>query len=165
MITTPNANKIWQLYTGKITSITGKGKCYLGFSSTKPNNDGTNFTEPTSDDYKRIRLNILEGSKWTDVLGTINADGATSNEVTDGKVTNIEELCTAECVTEGGWPEFSHFGIFDCSEEGTPLAFDLLTDPDAEPDETTGKRPAKTLKVEYKHVAVFRKGTLTLSFI
>lgn len=40
MITTPNANKIWQLYTGKIKSIAGTGKCYLCFSSTTPKADG-----------------------------------------------------------------------------------------------------------------------------
>lgn len=154
MITTPNTNKIWQLYTGKIKSITGTGKCYLGFSSTTPNADGSNFTEPTTDDYERIQMNINEAMTWTDKFGT----------VADGMVTNSAEVCTPECKTEGGWDEWTHFAIFDCITGGTPLAFDLLTDPDGEADED-GRYPAKTLKVELNHVAVFRAGTLKLSLV
>ncbi len=151
MITTPNVNKLLQLYTGKIKSITGTGKCYLGFSSTTPNADGSNFTEPTSSDYERIQMNINEAMTWTDKFGT----------VANGMVSNSTEVCTTQCQTVGGWDEWTHFAIFDVIEGGTPLAFDLMTDPDGEPDEN-GRYPAKPLKIEQNNVAVFSAGTLKL---
>lgn len=157
MITTPNANLIWQLYTGKIKSISGTGKCYLGFSSTTPNDDGSNFTEPDSStypSYSRIQLNIYEAMTYTDKWGTVS----------NGAVSNAEEIVSSECQETDGWPEFTHFGIFGAETGGTPLAFDLLTDPDGEADED-GKYPAKTLTVAQNNVAVFRIGALQLKLI
>lgn len=158
MITTPNANKIWQLYTGKIKSIVGTGECFLGFSHTKPNADGSNFSEPDPSlypSYERIQLNINQAMAWTDKFG----------DVANGSVSNKYEICTRQCKESGGWPQFTHFGIFDAAKDGNLLAFDLLTDPDAEPDEVTGKRPAKPLTVSYEHVAVFNAGTLSLNLV
>lgn len=151
MITTEMRNKILSLFTGKIKNIAGTGMCYLGFSSTTPGNDGSNFTEPTTGDYERVQLNILEAIKWTD----------TWSDVTEGTVTNAKELVTKECKQEGGWPEFTHFGIFDAKTGGKPIAFDLLRDPDG--DEVEGVKPAKSLKIEKNNVAVFRVGTLSLN--
>ena len=154
MITTSNANNIWKLFTGKLKNISGTGKCYLGFSITTPNADGSNFNEPDPDtypSYSRIQLNINEAMAYTDVWG----------EVENGMVSNAKEFTSPECKEEGGWETFTHFGIFDCATGGTPIAFDLLTDPDGTPDED-GNYPAKTLTVECNHVAVFRAGTLQL---
>ena len=156
-ITTPNANKIWELYTGKSTQITGTGKCYLGFSSTKPNADGSNFTEPDPaiyPSYARIQMNINEAMEWTDIWGA----------VAEGKVANAKEFTSTECKEEDGWPTFTHFGIFGQEEGGVPLATDFLTDPDGEPDEN-GIYPAKSLTVAKNHVAVFRVGTLQLKLV
>lgn len=155
MISTPEANKILQLFTGKIKSITGTGKCYLGLSSTTPTAAGGNFTEPapaTYPSYARVQLNINEAMTYTDLWGA----------VADGIVTNAKEITTAECKETGGWPTFTHFGIFDAETGGTPKMWDLLTDPDGEPDED-GVYPAKELTVGLNHVGVFRIGTLRLT--
>ena len=154
MITTSYSDKIWELFTGKTRNITGTGKCYLGFSTTVPNNDGSNFSEPdpsTYPSYARIQLNINEAMAYTDLWG----------DVADGMVSNAKEFTSAECKEEGGWETFTHFGIFDCPTGGVPVAFDLLTDPDGTPD-ADGRYPAKTLTVECNHVAVFRIGALQL---
>ncbi len=154
MITTANRNKIWQLYTGKIKNIAGTGKCYLGFSTTTPTASGSNFSEPskaTNPSYARVQLNINDAMEYTDKFGTVS----------EGAVSNSKEITTPECKEEAGWGTFTHFGIFDVETGGTPLAFDLLTDPDGEPDED-GRYPAKPLTIEVNHVGVFRIGTLQL---
>ena len=154
MITTNFKNKILQLITGKSKSLSGTGFCYLGLSTTTPNADGSNFTEPTAPSYSRIRLNVNAAMQYTDMWG----------DVVDGVVTNKTEITSSECTETGGWGEATHFGIFDTETGGVPLAFDLLTDPDGEPDEN-GIYPAKSLTVAYRHVAVFRVGTLQLKLI
>lgn len=156
MIHTPTANKILNFLAGKVSTLSGTGKCYIGFSSTVPNADGSNFTEPdptTYPSYKRIQICISEAAAYTDKWGA----------AADGMITNEEEFSSAECLEAGGWPEWTHFGIFGSSSGGVPLASDLLRDPDGTPDAATGLKPAKTLTVECNKVAVFRIGTLTLS--
>lgn len=155
MIFTSFANDVLSFVTGKTSRLSSSGHCYLGFSSTVPNADGSNFTEPSPaayPSYKRIQLNINEATQWTDRWGTISG----------GKVSNAEEITSAECLETDGWPELVYFGIFTTESGGTPIMGDYLTDPDGEPDED-GKYPAKPLDVAYNHVAVFRIGTLQLS--
>lgn len=150
-------NKILNYITAKSETISitsGTGKCYLGLSTTTPNGDGTNFTEPKAGSYARVQLNILEAQQWTDKWGT----------VANGTVTNKDEITTHECTEEEGWGTLTHFGIFDSVTGGTPLAFDLLTDPDGEPDEN-GIYPAKPLEITKNKVVVFRVGTLQLKLI
>lgn len=156
MIHTHFANKILQFATAKVVNLEGTGKCYLGFSSTTPNTDGSNFTEPSSasyPSYERIQLSIAEALEWTDKWGS----------VANGVVSNAEEFTSRECLEEGGWPEFTHFGLFDCKTGGTPLVSDLLRDPDGEIDAETGLYPEKSLTVALNKVAVFRAGTLQLT--
>lgn len=155
MIVTPQANKVLELYTGKIKSITGTGLCYIGFSSTTPNDDGSNFTEPSPvayPSYRRELLNVKEGMPYADYF----------TDVVNGAVSNAKEFCSAECKESGGWPTFTHFGLFDAETGGNMLAFDLLRDPEGVPD-SNGLYPAKALTVTLNHVAVFRIGTLQLS--
>lgn len=154
MINVNLRNDLLSLITGKSKSITGSGFCYLGLSTSTPNADGSNFKEPTAASYARVQLNVNSAMQYTDVFGIVS----------DGTVTNVEEICTHECLEEEGWGEFTHFGIFGQETGGTPLAFDLLTDPDGEPDEN-GVYPAKTLTITKNKVAVFRKGTLQLKLI
>ena len=170
MITTYLADQILNLiiaksggvsteYSGTTTNPTFE--CWLGFSTTAPNIDGTNFTEPDTTacpSYGRVRLHVNEtggdSSKWTNKWGT----------VANATVENIDEVVTNECLEDDGWGEFTHFGIFTKEKGGTLLAYDLLTDPDGIPDEN-GRYPAKTLVMEKNHVAVFRAGTLKLSLV
>ena len=154
MINVTLRNNILSLITAKSKSITGSGFCYLGLSTTTPNEDGTNFTEPSAASYARVQLNVNSAMTYTDVFGS----------VTNGTVTNDEEICTHECTEEDGWGTLTHFGIFGQETGGTPLAFDYLTDPDGEPDEN-GVYPAKTLEITKNKVAVFRKGTLQLKLV
>lgn len=156
MINVTLANQILSYVTSKIsgTQLTSSGQCYLGFSTTTPNSTGGNFTEPSPSrypSYKRIQLNIYEASEYTDLWGTVS----------NGRVSNAVEVTSAECLEEGGWPEFTHFGIFPQKTGGQFLMADELTDPDGEPDED-GRYPAKPLKVEKNHVAIFSIGKLQL---
>lgn len=155
MIHTATANKILNFLAGKSASLSGTGKCYIGFSSTAPAADGSNFTEPdaaTYPSYKRIQVCIAEASAYTDKWGS----------AADGVILNDEEFVSAECLEGSGWPEWTHFGIFGQITGGVPLASDLLRDPDGAVDATTGLKPAKSLKVECNKVAVFRIGTLQM---
>lgn len=156
MIHTTYANLILKFITAKSAALQGTGKCYLGLSTTAPNQDGSNFTEPSASEYpsyERVQLSIADALEYTDKWG----------DVANGTVSNTEEFTSRECLEEGGWPECTYFGIFDCKIGGTPIISDLLRDPDGTPDETTGLYPEKTLKVEQNKVAVFRAGTLQLT--
>lgn len=163
MISVNLANNILKLITAKETRIPdiGTGLCYLGFSSEDPGASGTNFTEParaTYPSYARIQLNINQAMEYTDEWGSVQ----------NKSVSLLNEIVTSECLEEGGWPQFTHFGIFNAKEVGssnvtTLLAWDLLTDPDGEPDED-GQYPPKPLKVNLNEVAVFRTGALKLTF-
>lgn len=154
MIYTPYANKIISLITAKSTSVSGSGFCWLGFSSTTPNEDGSNFTEPdktTYPSYKRFQLNVKSAMPYADYFGT----------VADGAVANAKEIATTKCQEESGWPTFTHFGIFESETAAVPIAGDWITDPDGEVDED-GNYPHKTLTVPYGEVAIFEAGTLRL---
>lgn len=147
------ANKVLQLATAKVTSISSTGKCYLALSSTEPARDATNITEPTAASYERIQLNINEAMTYTDIWGTPSA----------GVISNTKEFTSRECTEDEAWPECSHFIIYDAKTGGNPLAAGTLRDPDGEIDEETGLYPEKTLTVEPGKVAVFRAGTLQLT--
>lgn len=152
MINVTLRNQILQLITGKIKTISGTGFCYLGLSRETPDNDGSNFDEPTEcASYSRVQLNVNTAMEYTDKFGSVS----------NGVVTNAEEICTHECLEDDGWGLLTHFGIFSQETGGTPLAFDYLTDPEGEPDEN-GVYPAKTLEITKNKVAVFRVGTLQL---
>ena len=163
MISVNLANKILEFITAKTNSIsqTGAGLCYLGFSTRDPGSDGSQFAEPsktTYPSYARIQLNVFTAKEYTDQWGP----------VADKSVELLNEIVSSECLEEGGWPTFTHFGIFNSKTVGSDnstslLAWDLLTDPDGEPDEY-GQYPAKTLKVNKNEVAVFRTGSLKLTF-
>lgn len=135
------------------------GQCFLGFSTRDPGADGSAFSEPdasTYPSYARIQLNIETAKEWTNKWG----------KVANKQVSLAEEIVSSECLEEGGWPTFTHFGIFNTKALGSNLntsllAWDLLTDP--EPDES-GEHKPKPLTVGKNEVAVFRTGSLKLMF-
>lgn len=162
MISTKLANTILTYIIGfSSTLASGTGKCYLGFSTQDPGSDGANFKEPSATQhpsYARIQLNIASAADYTNKWG----------EVANKEVSLAEEIVSPECLEEGGWPTFTHFGIFNektvgSSNSTTLLAWDLLTDPDGTPDDY-GQYPAKPLTVGKNEVAVFRTGALKLTF-
>lgn len=165
MIHTAFANKCLSLATAKVKQTYSSGFCYLGLSATELDSEGkrvlnaagSNFNEPdpnTYPSYERIQLSVTEALSYTDKWGT----------VADGMVSNAEEFTSRECLEEGGWPEFYHFGIFENKTGGNPIVSGVLRDPDGTPDETTGLLPEKSLLVEKNKVAVFRAGMLQLKF-
>lgn len=162
MISVNLANKILNYIIGHKASLdSSTGQCFLGFSTQDPGDDGSAFSEPSASQYPsyaRIQLNIESATEYTNKWGT----------VADKQVALAEEIVSPECLEEGGWPTFTHFGIFNAKAVGssnstTLLAWDLLTDPDGEPDDY-GQYPAKPLTVGQNEVAVFRTGALKLTF-
>lgn len=162
MISVKLANTILNYIIGFTSSLgSSSGQCFLGFSTQDPGDDGSAFAEPDPaayPSYARIQLNIASASEYTNKWGT----------VANKQVSLLEEIVSSECLEEGGWPTFTHFGIFNekavgSSNSTTLLAWDLLTDPDGEPDEY-GQYPAKPLTVGLNEVAVFRTDSLKLTF-
>lgn len=162
MISVELANKILNFIIGHSASLgSNSGECFLGFSTKDPGSSGSNFSEPSTSQYPsyaRIQLNIEKASEYTNKWGTV------SNK----EVSLAEEIVSPECLENGGWPTFTHFGIFNTKTVGsapatTLLAWDLLTDPDGTPD-SYGQYPAKPLTVGKNEVAVFRTGSLKLTF-
>ncbi len=158
MLHTTYANKFLQLITAKVKSISGTGKCYIGFASAHtPDASGAAFAaaEPSAEtypSYKRIQVAVTDALAYTDKMGTPSG----------GVVSNTSAFSSEQCLEEGGWPEFTHFGVFDSEKGGYPIASDVLRDPDGEPDEN-GLYPETTMLVEHKQVAVFKIGALQLT--
>lgn len=140
MITTTNANNILKFFFGQQNSIVGTGKCYLGLSTTTPNADGTNFTEPsTSTGYARVQVNINEAQQYTNKM----------TEPTNGSIENNAEITFPEALEPNGYGTVTHFGIFDTQNGGTPLYVHALT---------------SSVSVGAGEVLLFRQGALSLSF-
>ena len=156
MLHSTYANRFLQLITAKTKTLSGTGVCYIGFSTAhEPQMDGSTFSEPspaTYPSYKRIQVAITDALQYTDKMGTPS----------NGVITNTSAFASEQCLETGGWPEFTHFGIFDAKTGGTLIASDVLRDPDGTPD-ANGLYPQTTMNVEYKQVAVFAKGALQLT--
>jgi hypothetical protein len=122
------------------------GSIYVGLSSTAPNSDGTNITEPPSNEetgYKRV----LIGSSST----LTQKFGDPENFV----ITNKEEIYFPE--SKGSWGTLTHFVLYN-SATGTSasniLAFEELKDGGvASPITVSGE----------KVVVMFRPGKLTVT--
>ena len=153
MLHTTYANKFLELVAAKTASIGLSGTCYLGFSSTTPNANGSNFSEPTASCYERIQLCVASAIDYTDLWG----------EVANGALQNAKELTSREWTAEGGSPTFTHFGIFENKTGGTPIFSDPFRNPNGEIDPETGLYPETTLTIPEGDVAVIRAGMLQLT--
>ena len=151
------SNKILQLMSGITRTINGSGFCYLGLLAGEPTRDGSSLNEISTADYpsyERILLNAY------DAQSLVNVWNAPANGVlTNGKAFSGD----SQCLEEDGWPEATHWCVFDAKTGGNPMVADVFRDPEGEIDPTTGLYPQTTLKVEYKKVPVFRKGALQLT--
>ncbi len=156
MLHTNYANRFLNLITAQVKVLNGTGVCYIGFSSQhEPKADGSTFSEPDRSiypSYQRVQVAITDALQYTNKMGTPSG----------GVVSNTSAFSSEQCLEEGGWPEFTHFGIFDAKTGGVLIASDVLRDPDGEPDEN-GLYPESTLNVGYKQVAVFKVGALQLT--
>ena len=96
--------------TAKATSILSKNiksTIYIGLSSTVPNKDGSNFTEPASSTgYRRAPF------------GTVNTS-------ISAQVANNDIIFVFEALEDCG--SFTHVGLFDSATGGTPFLVGALT--------------------------------------
>lgn len=78
---------------------------YVGLSSTEPNIDGSNVTEPNGGGYVRVKLTGL-------------------SEPFDGVVQNANDINMAE--SNANWGVMTHYVIFDAETEGNLLMYGQL---------------------------------------
>ena len=88
---------------------------WVGVSSTAPAEDGTNFTEPSGNNYGRASV-ANSAANWP---------AASGSQKSNGTVISFLEA-TGDWV--GGSP-LTHFGIFDAVSGGNLILFGSLTTP------------------------------------
>ena len=125
MLTTPVKKYILAKLGGGLStsgSIYLENGVYLGLSSTTPNADGTNFTEPNIGGYARIRISGTSSSSgpiypfvWT----------STSGAAAYTQVQNQFEIHFNVATADWGNP-ITHVGIFDAN--GRLMAYGHLVD-------------------------------------
>lgn len=138
--------------TNLLKSIVGKGGLfgaysYLGLSSTAPNPDGTNITEPSGNGYARVLVGVSD-VPVTQKFG----------DVANDEISNAVEIYFPESTGSWGAP-LTHFVFFTSSTSAEParvIAYGELTD--------EGVATPVTVSVE-KTVVMFRPGKLVVKFI
>lgn len=83
---------------------------YLALSTTKPEKDGTNVTEPNGNGYERA---VLGGANETKYMSSATYNSAT-NKVT---IKNIREIHFPEAT--GDWGTIQYFAIYSAKTGGT----------------------------------------------
>jgi hypothetical protein len=89
---------------------------YIGLSSTTPNEDGTNVTEPSGGSYARVATTAAD---WA---------AATSADPSVKTTTAVKSFPQASANWVGG-SNLTHFLLFDADTAGNLLAFGALTTP------------------------------------
>lgn len=150
------ANAMLSMIAGRSKSVTTTGLCYLGLCTAAPSPDGNTLNEISKTDYpsyERILLCAYDASALTSVW----------NSPSGGVIVNEKPFSgDSQCAETNGWPECSHWALFDAKTGGNPMVADVFRDPDGSPD-SNGLYPQTTLKVGHKQVPVFRKGALQLT--
>lgn len=123
MIVRSKANELLkQLYTFGSGSSTTYG--YIGLSTTTPDENGNNFTEPalpsgvTGDDSSAITVNEYKRVSLKDMMDTPS----------DGIVRNKDIIFFPEA-EHYGWGQITHFGIFTAASGGKPIFWGALSSP------------------------------------
>lgn len=83
---------------------------YFALSTTTPNDDGTNFTEPVGNGYVRLTKDN-DKVTWTTASG-----GALDNAI----------ALTFATASGGSWGTVTHFGIYDAVSGGNQMAWGTL---------------------------------------
>jgi len=136
MIVTNVANNILKCLFGQQSSVSLASTCYIGLSTTTPDSDGSNFTEPAST-TGYLRSLLGNSSNSVTYLMATPSDGSTKNN-------NIIFFPEA---TEG-WGTVTHFGIFSAKTGGTPIFWGALT---------------ASVAVPTGYIPIFRVGSLSVS--
>jgi len=141
MITRAKANALVEQLVAETASNGKKTYYYLGLSTTTPNADGSNFTEPVipdgavNDEGVKITVNEYER---VSLEGKV---GSASNAII--RNTAIVFFNESE---HYGWGKITHFGIFTSKTGGTPIY--------------VGELPE--LEVPKNYVTIFRVGKLQI---
>ena len=91
--------------------------CYLALSSTTPNQDGTNFTEPSSTvGYARAVVGLSSQSA-TQVM----------NPPVNGTTQNKEIIFFPEA--SASWGTLTHFGLYSAANGGNLILYGALSSP------------------------------------
>lgn len=97
---------------GKQT-LTVPSTLYIGLSTTAPNPDGTNFTEPSGGGYARVAVQN-DSTYWYD-----------ATEDNPSIKANKLPILFPEATDD--WGTVTHFGVFDADENGNLLDWAQLT--------------------------------------
>lgn len=139
MIKQSTANNILRTFFAQSTSVSVlSNKCYIALSTTTPDTDGSNFTEPTigsTTGYQRALLGIYNQSA-TYIMGTPS----------NGSITNSKTIFFPKAETS--WGTITYFGLFSDETDGTPVFWGELNEP---------------VEVLASYVPIFTPGEFTIS--
>ena len=127
--------------TQVLNGLIGRGagplsNCYIALSTTSPNSDGSNFTEPaTASGYARSIIG-LSGTSATQVMSA-PASGASSNS----SIIFFPEATSS-------WGTVTHFGLYTAATGGSLVLYGTLTNP---------------ITVAANYVPLFRVGNFSLT--
>ena len=122
---------------GKTTSVP-LSNCYLALSSTAPNADGSNFTEPdAAKGYARAVIG-MNGQSATQVM-TVPSGGVTQNK----DIIFFPEASAS-------WGTLTHFGLFTAASGGNLMLYGALSEP---------------ITVAANYVPLFRVGNFSLTLV
>lgn len=150
-------NTIVDSLTGRRGSSSGLGiySAYIGLSSSEPKPDGSNITEPRTDEngddtgYGRV------------LIGTNNqSDTYLFPTAEKGVTTNNKHIYFPEAVKP--WGRLTHFVLFTAATGGTPIAYAELREQDTEEGEQG--QPAPINVDTANTIVLFRPGTLTIKY-
>ena len=137
MITKSTANAILNAFFGKTQNCSLASSCYIGLSTTTPDANGDNFTEPDSaTGYQRVFVGYYNQSN-TQLM----------SPAADGSISNTNNIIFFPEATSS-WGTITHFGIFSSASNGKPLMWGTLT---------------STINVPSGYIPIFRAGALTVT--
>lgn len=137
MITKATSNSILNAFFGRVNTVSLASTCYIGLSTTTPNANGENFTEPSeSTGYAKV------------LLGHYNQSNTQLMEAAaDGSICNTNNIIFFPEAT-ASWGTITHFGIFTSKTATTPIMWGALS---------------SSIAVPSGYIPIFRAGALTVS--
>lgn len=134
--TSTASNTLLNSFTGKSNSGAILQNCYMGLSTTTPNADGTNFTEPSSSNgYARATIGLY-GQGATQVMGTPS----------EGTIENASIIYFPEATAS--WGTITYFGLFNAATGGSLMIYGPLD---------------TSVTVAANYVPLFRTGNFSLT--
>lgn len=124
-----------------LNGLIGKGSgplsnCYIALSTTRPNDDGSNFTEPAASTGYARSLIGQSGSTATQVMSP-PANGSTQNS----SIIFFPEATSA-------WGTITYFGLYNAATGGQLVLYGALTNP---------------ISIAANYVPLFRVGNFSLT--